>query len=181
METAVWHVVLQNGDLQVIEVALDGAAQTLAYQPGWFAPAQPPLVGVSMIEGAYVLRSDASVSALTHPIPVNDFEVLFINREGDLVLGREDGVRARLPVDAQPDARLVMNRVGQVALYANTTEQRYAHGVLGDALEAATLLVLDVREGRIRLLARVDLPGEDVYEGIAPFGRMSMATAWKIW
>ena len=130
---------------------------------------QPPLVGVSMIEGAYVLRGDASVSALTHPIPVNDFEALYINRDGDLMLGREDGERARLPIGAQPDARLVMNRVGQVALYANATDQRYAHGVLGDALEAATLLVLDVREGRIRVLARVDLPGEDVFEGIAPF------------
>lgn len=169
METAVWHVVLRNGDLQVVEVAPDGAARTLVYQPGWFAPAQPPLVGVSMIEGAYVLRSDASVSALSHPIPVNDFEVLYINREGDLALGREGGETARLPIGAQPDARLVMNRVGQVAVYANATDQRYSHGVLGDTLEAATLLVLDAREGRIRLLARVDLPGEDVYEGIAPF------------
>ena len=169
METAVWHVVLQNGDLQVVEVAPDGAAQTLAYQPGWFAPAQPPLVGVSMLEGAYVLRSDASVSPLSHPIPVNDFEVLYINRAGELVLGREDGALASLPVDAQPDARLVMNRLGQVALYANATDQRYVHGILGDPIEAAALLVLEARDSEIRLLARVDLPGEDVYEGIAPF------------
>ena len=169
METAIWHVVLQNGDLQVVEVAPDGAAQTLAFQPGWFAGAQPPLVGVSMIEGAYVLRSDDSVSPLTHPIPVNDFEALYINRRGDLVLGREDGAIASLPINAQQDARLVMNRVGQVALYANATDQRYAHGIMGDALEAATLLVLEVRDSEIRVLARVDLPGEDVYEGIAPF------------
>ncbi len=169
METAVWHVVLVNGDLQVIEVAPDGRAQTLAYQPNWFEGAQPPVVGVSMVEGTYVLRSDESVAPLSHAIPVNDFEVLYISRAGDLVLGREQGALARLPIDAQPDARLVMNSVGQVALYANATDQRYVHGIMGDALEAATLLVLDVRESRIRLLARVDLPGEDVYEGIAPF------------
>ncbi|MYD10429.1 MAG: hypothetical protein F4X02_10345 [Chloroflexi bacterium] len=169
METAVWHVVLRNGDLQVVEVAPDGAARTLTFESGWFAPAQPPLVGVSMIEGAYVLRGDASVSALTHPIPVNDFEALYINRDGDLVLGREDGERARLPIAAQPDARLVMNSRGQVALYANATDQRYTHGIMGDLLEAATLLVIEALEGRLRLLARVDLPGADVYEGIAPF------------
>ena len=169
METAIWHVVLENGDLQVIEVAPDGAAQTLAYETGWFNGAQPPLVGVSMVEGAYVLRSDDSVSPLTHPIPVNDFEVLYINRAGDLVLGREEGLVARLPLHAPPDARLVMNRRGQVALYANAADQRYTHGIMGDALEAATLLLLEVRESEIRLLARVDLPGEDVYEGIAPF------------
>ncbi len=169
METAIWHVVLDSGALQVVEVAGDGAARTLAYQPGWFEGAQPPIVGVSMVEGTYVLRSDESVSPLSHPIPVNDFEVLYINRAGDLVLGREEGAVSRLPIDAQPDARSVMNRLGQVALYANATDQRYTHGIMGDALEAATLLVLDVRDSRIRLLARVDLPGEDVYEGIAPF------------
>ena len=36
METAVWHVVMENGDLQVVEVAPDGSAQTLAYEAGWF-------------------------------------------------------------------------------------------------------------------------------------------------
>jgi len=169
METAVWHVLLENGDLQVIEVTPDGAAQTLAHQPGWFEGAQPPLVGVSMVEGTYILRSDDSVSPLTHPIPVNDFEVLYIDRAGDLALGREEGLVTRLPVMAGADARLVMNRRGQVALYANATDQRYVHGIMGDDLEAATLLVLEVRQSEIGLLARIDLPGEDVYEGIAPF------------
>ncbi len=169
METAIWHIVLANGDLQVVEVTPEGSAQTLGFEPGWFAGAQPPLVGVSMIEGAYVLRSDDSVSPLAHPIPVNDFEALYVDQGGELVLGREEGVIARLPVQAAPDARLVMNRHGQVALYANATDQRYVHGVLGDDLEAATLLVLQIREREIQLLARVDLPGEDVYEGIAPF------------
>ncbi len=169
METAVWHVVLESGDLQVIEVALDGAARTLAYETGWFARGQPPIVGVSMIEGAYVMRSDDTVSPLSHPIPVNDFEALYINRAGDLLLGREAGVVDSLPVNAQPDARLVMNSRGQVALYANATDQRYAHGIMGDRLEAATLLVLEAREGQMLIRARIDLPGEDVYEGIAPF------------
>lgn len=169
METAVWHVVLESGDLQVVEVAHDGAARTLAYEGGWFAPGQPPIVGVSMIEGAYVMRSDETVSPLSHPIPVNDFEALYINRAGDLLLGQEGGIVDSLPVNAQPDARLVMNSRGQVALYSNATDQRYVHGVLGDRLEAATLLVLDSREGQLQIRARIDLPGEDVYEGIAPF------------
>ena len=163
METAIWHVVLEGGNLQVIEATLDGDVRTLAYETGWFDGAQPPIVGVSMIEGTYVMRSDASVSPLSHPIPINDFEALYINRAGDLVLGREAGVVASLPIQAQLDARLMMNSVGQVALYANATDQRYAHGIMGDQLEAATLLVVEARAGRIQVLARVDLPGEDVY------------------
>ncbi len=169
METAIWHIVLKGGCLQVIEVTPEGDARTLAYETRWFAEAQPPIVGVSMIEGAYVMRSDASVSPLSHPIPVNDFEALYINRAGDLVLGREEGVVASAAVNAQLETRLVMNRRGQVALYANATDQRNSHGIIGDQLAASTLLVLEAREGEIQLLARIDLPGEDVYEGIAPF------------
>lgn len=169
METAVWHVVLAGGGLQVIEVALDGQARTLAYEAGWFEHSQPPIVGVSMIEGTYVLRSDDTVSPLSHPIPVNDFEALYINRAGDLALGREEGLADSLPVNAPLDARPVMNSIGQVALYANATDQRYAHGSLGDRLEAATLLVLETRDSQLRIRARIDLPGEDVYAGIAPF------------
>ncbi|MCY3916696.1 MAG: hypothetical protein OXG49_11845 [Chloroflexi bacterium] len=169
METAIWHVVLEGGQLQVLEVTLEGDARTLAYETGWFDGAQPPIVGVSMIEGAYVMRSDASVSPLSHPIPVNDFEALYINRAGDLVLGREDGVVASVPVNAPLNARLVMNRRGQVALYANAAIQRYRRGITDGQLAASTLLALEAREGQIRILARIDLPGEDVYEGIAPF------------
>ncbi len=169
METAVWHVVLAGGDLQVVEVDLAGEARTLAFEAAWFEGAQPPIVGVSMIEGTYVMRSDETVSPLSHPIPVNDFETLYINRAGDLVLGQEGGIVDSLPVNAPLDARLVMNSGGQVALYANATNQRYAHGIMGDRLEAATLLVLEAADSKIGLRARVDLPGEDVYEGIAPF------------
>ncbi len=169
METAIWHVVMRNGDLQVVEARPDGIAQTLAYEKGWFAGAPPPVVGVSMVEGTYVLRGDETVSPLSHPLPVNDFEVLYIDRSGNLALGREGGIVTSLPVGAAPDARLVMNRVGQVALYANASDRRYVHGIMGDNLEAATLLVLEVRDSQIGILARVDLPGEQVFEGIAPF------------
>ncbi len=169
MESAVWHIVMDNGDLQVVELQPDGTAATLGFQARWFGAAQPPLVGVSMVEGTYVMRSDDTVSPWSHPIPVNDFEVLYVNRLGELVLGQEAGVVARLPVKAQPDARLVVNRIGQIALYANATDQRYVHGIMGDRLEGATLLILEVRNSQIQVLARIDLPGEDVYEGIAPF------------
>lgn len=165
METAVWHVVLAGGHLQVIEVRPDGDAQTLAYEAGWFKSDQPPVVGVSMIEGVYVLRSDESVSPLSHPIPVNDYEALYINTAGDLVLGREEGIVASLPIMAPPYARLVMNSRGQVALYANAAE-----GALrGYETAARSLLIVGSREGQIEILTRTDLPGDDIYRGISPF------------
>lgn len=165
METAVWHVVLAGGHLQVIEVTPDGDSRTLAYEAAWFKSSQPLVVGVSMIEGTYVLRSDASVSPLTHPIPVNDFEVLYVNTAGDLVLGREEGIVASLPITAPPYARLVMNSRGQVALYANATDRSRS----GGSLAARALLILAVRDGQIEILTRTDLPGDDIYHGISPF------------
>ena len=120
-----------SGDLQVVEVTPDGAAQTLAHLPDWFQDARPPVVGVSMIEGAYVLRSDDTVPPQTHAIPVNDFEVFYINQSGDLVLGREEGVVASLPIMAPPYARLVMNSRGQVALFANATDSAHDGGKPG--------------------------------------------------
>ncbi len=169
METAIWHVVMENGDLEVIEVQPNETVQSLGFQPNWFDGAQPPLVGVSMVEGTYVMRSDTTVAPYTHPIPVNDFEVLYINRDGDVVLGREEGIVTSLPLNAQPDARMVMNKVGQIALYANSTDQRYVHGIMGDNFEGSTLIVLDIKDSEIRVLARVDLLGEDIYEGVSPF------------
>ena len=165
METAVWHVVLDGGDLQVVEVTPDGDARTLAFETGWFKGSQPPVVGVSMIEGAYVLRADASVSPLSHPIPVNDFEVLYINTAGDLVLGREEGIVASLPIMVPPYARLVMNSRGQVALYANATNRARS----GERMAARALLIVGARDGQIQILTRTDLPGEDIYRGISPF------------
>lgn len=169
METAVWHVTMDDGALQVIEVEPNNNATSLGFESTWFEGPQPPLVGVSMVEGTYIMRSDESVSPLSHPIPVNDFEVLYINRSGELVLGREEGAVSKLAVNAQLDARMVMNGIGQIAIYVNATDQRYVHGIMGDQIEGATLLILDTKDSEIRVLARVDLPGEDVYEGIAPF------------
>ena len=167
--TSVWHIVLEDGTLEIIE--LDESLQSVAQkiqQPDWFASAQPPIVGVSQLEGAYVMRNDNNISRLTHPIPVNDFEVLYIAANGDVVLSREAGEIARLPVNALPDGRLVMNSKGQIALYANASNQRYVHAIMGDDLEGATLLVLEIVGTEIRVIARVDLPGEDVFEGLSP-------------
>ncbi len=168
MQTAIWHVVMDNGDLQVVDVTMEGSGNSLAFEASWFAPAQPPLIGVSQLDGTYVVRSDDTVSPLSHPIPVNDVDLLYVSASGDLVLARETGAVSTLPLNAQLDARLVMNEKGQVALYANATNQRYVHAIMGDDLEGSTLLIVEVVEDALRVVARVDLPGEDVFEGLSP-------------
>lgn len=96
-------------------------------------------------------------SSTTHPVPTT----------GGWASVASDG-RVRLPggtnadVDALPDARLV-SASGRLYVLAGRTRE-YAHGVLGDELEARSVAVLDPAGG-------VETPLEapsGVIEGIAP-------------
>ncbi len=63
-----------------------------------------------------------------------------IDYRGDLVVLSGHG-EDRLPVDALPDARLLVDEVGRLAFY-NRPTQRYAHGVLGDIIEAGGVAIV---------------------------------------
>lgn len=170
--TTVWHVALADGSLQIIEIrpVLSGEQepQSVGVMPGWFAPGQPIMVGASGTEGAYVIRSGDVASTLTHPVPYGDTDLLYISQQGELVLARETGVLSSLALNTLPDARIVISDTGLIAVYTDATEQRYVHGVLGDRLEAASLSIIAVEGSQLHGVARVDLPGEDVFEGLAP-------------
>jgi hypothetical protein len=73
----------------------------------------------------------------------------------------------RLAVQALPDARLVSDDTGLVAVLGGATQERYRHGVLGDAIEA-TQLVLLTAEPALRIVRFIELSAPDVVEGIAP-------------
>jgi len=170
--TAVWHVALEDGSLQIIEmrpvISGEQAPQTAGIMPGWFAPGQPLMVGASATEGAYVIRSGGAASTVTHPVPYGDTDILYISPQGELVLARESGILSSLPLNALPDARIVVSKAGLIALYTDATDQRYVHNVLGDPLEGASLSIIAVEGSQLRGLARVDLSGEDIFEGISP-------------
>lgn len=128
---------------------------------------------VSLYAAATVAASPA-----THPIPIGE-DWLYIAQDGSLnLLTSEDEAAEEestpvmplpLMLNALPDARLVVNDAGQVALYSGATDSRYVHNVLGDALEGAALSVVEVRDDSLELVQQVELPGTEVFEGIAPF------------
>jgi len=170
--TTIWHVALQDGSLQMIEIrpvlSGDQEPQSVGVMPQWFAPGQPIMVGSSATEGAYVLRSGDVASETTHPVPYGDTDLLYISPQGELVLARETGVLHSLALNTLPDARIVISEQGFIAVYTDATDRRYVHNVLGDALEAASLSIIAVDGSQLRGIARVDLPSEDVFEGISP-------------
>lgn len=162
--TAAWHVVLENGDLELVEMPYGGQPALIGRQAGWFAPGQPLIVGVMPYEGAYVVRGDASVSPLSHPAPLGDVDLLYVASNGDVVLAHETGPLMRQPLNALPDARPVVSSAGQVALYANPVGEREVHGGPG----SSALVVLELRNNVLRIVTRVELPETAVFAGVAP-------------
>ncbi|MCA9881619.1 MAG: hypothetical protein KC708_01555 [Anaerolineae bacterium] len=115
-----------------------------------------------------LLANPADAAAFTHPIVLGDDQIAYVNQNGDLVLSRRDTVLDQLALGIQPDARLVINDIGQIAVYAAGTNQRYVHGIMGDDVEGTALVVVEVVEDRLQIISRVDLLDDNIYEGLSP-------------
>ncbi len=162
---SLWVAVLEDGTLQAISIQ-DGRARII---PG-FRPAKldgPPVLIRQGREVAVPAPADDG-SPLSHAIPLARQERLaFITRRGRLGLATSwGGQRSGLLLRALPDARLLTDEAGRVLLLSDPTE-RYAHGVLGDATEAASMTLIDAG-GRARVLKRIEFPQPWVFEGLAP-------------
>lgn len=68
------------------------------------------------------------------------------------------------PPDLLPDSRVAFGKGPIVRAWLSTPTDRYAHGALGDTLEASSLVVVtDTKEA-----LRLDLPVEAVFEDLTP-------------
>jgi hypothetical protein len=172
-DTPVWIVVTEVG--QILGVTPVGETlETITVMPEvmeGFVPT-PPL-GVVWDNDVFAFTSlGVGSTNPTHAISAdgNHDSYLVIDDTGDVALLTSDFSEAdRVALNALRDGRMVMNEAGQVAVYAEETQQRYVHGALGDLLEAAALVVLEVEDNELQVVSRIDLPGLDVFEGISPF------------
>lgn len=154
---ASWLVALEDG--RVLAVDADGRLTTA----GQLAPGQPP-VGMIDPDGDLALLplpADASVRSVPVVLPDG---LLYVANNGDVVRISRGSIAARRALDALPDARIVVCG-GWGAVYAGQTD-RYAHGVLGDAVEASALVVFDVET--LDEVYRITLDGGMVFEGLTP-------------
>ncbi len=173
-DTPAWIVAVPRGQSVLwVTIRADGTAHAfrtvgaevehIPVTPNRLPPGMPPLVRVAA--GAVTLvEAEGTASPLTHPVPVGD-EVLWVTPEGDVAFSSSSDRRLR--PQALPDARLVSDGTGLVAVLAGATQERYRHGVLGDAVEA-TQLVLLAAEPALRIVRVIELPAPDVVEGLAP-------------
>lgn len=163
--TLFWKFTTAQGNIHTVEAALEGGTVREAAPVSALPPGAMPLV--ARAAGGIELIGAEGGSGLSFPAPIGE-SILFIDRDGTLILSRGSEILDTSPLHALPDGRIVINRAGQIAVYVGATNQRYVHGVLGDDYEAAGLAVLEIVEDQIEIKARIDLPGDDVFEGLSP-------------
>lgn len=161
---SMWAVALQDGRVQTFTI-VDGALTIVEPQFGQLPPGTPPLF-VAENGQLRLVQPPADAAPLTHPVLLGaSGRIAYISTAGDLVL--HDGVeRARLPISALPDARIVVDEQQRLLVFAGPSA-RYAHGVLGDALEATRIVLIETAPA-LRVVRAITLDGPQVFEGLAP-------------
>lgn len=146
-----WLLASDDGRLDRLSVA-DGTV--VDSRSVGFLPAGAPPVGRLVDEQVRALERPATVSGLSHPVVVGGDCRLFATGDGALRLveGPAAGADGTGPpklsadVDALPDTRIIRVGAERYALLAGRTG-RYAHGALGDAMEAQRVILADVSDG----------------------------------
>ena len=161
-ENPSWYVVSANNAPGVLSLNDEGLRfdllTTLAFAD------KPPVLDA---DGRWLPTIGNDESRFTHPVPLED-SWLYISHTGDLVLSRDFTEVTRLELDIQPDARIVLSDDGRIAVYAEASNRRYVHGIMGDDLEGSVLVVLRVVDDAFEIVAQVNLEGDAVYEGLSP-------------
>jgi len=163
---SVWAVVLEDGTVQGF-ILRGGFTTEVSIAPGEIPPGVPPLLRVLRGVPSLIVPPIPSASTFTHPVVVqNDpTRLAFVDGNGDLVLweNREIG---RLPLTIPPDARILQDEQHRLLVLSQATTT-YPHGVLGDALEAASMSLVQT-EPTFEILWTAPMPDGKVVEGLAP-------------
>ena len=162
--TIFWQVI-GSENLRSIFVDRDPVSVFPVGLPQPLTPTPLSLLAIDNQDTTYFVGiGEENGSPLSHFVPVNGDRV-HINKSGDLVL---QSTHEALPLNALPDARIVVNNAGQIAVYTGANDQIYRHGVLGDPIEATEVTVLEIVDDQLRVITTITLPETDVFEGISP-------------
>lgn len=171
-DASIWAVVLEGGFVQAFH-ATDREVRPIAITPDRLPVGMPPLLRVDGEAISLVVPPDElDASPLTHPVIVQTADgsstLVVIFADGTLALWRESGDVLRMAVNALPDARILQDGSGRIALYTEPSTA-YGHGVLGDAIEPRQVSIISVYTGEVLATLAADKgdPGA-VFEGIAP-------------
>jgi hypothetical protein len=161
---AIWVVIHESGLAKAFKTS-GTSWKVVEITPQILPPGMPPLLRVRNDKAELIVPpNDASPN--THATLVGDSKTLtYINLAGELVV-ESNGAHVSLPVNALPDARIVSGDQHQVAILSGPTDI-YAHGVLGDRIEASSITLVSTFPTP-KILKIIPIPNPWVIEGIAP-------------
>lgn len=163
-DKVVIYVVLVDGKVQAFELESNVVIQEITANVSELQKGNPPVLA-SDGNTAYLIQTPEDISPFTHPIFQENGSLVYIDRSGDLVWTNPETTR-RFQVNALPDARILMDELGRWLFLSNPTND-YAHGVLGDALEARSITLIDPSSNPVST-KEIQIDPGDVIEGIAP-------------
>ncbi|MEM7534839.1 MAG: hypothetical protein AAF639_21865 [Chloroflexota bacterium] len=173
-----WLSVLSDGTVQAFSVigATDSreVIELTEFTPAQVPPAMPPLVylGVNRDGSSEprLLVPNEPFAPATHPVLLNNSgDYAYLNESFELVVMQGE-TKTVLAVDALPDARLLVDENERILLLSAPTD-RYAHGVLGDRLEAGSVTLVETNPETVPVPAianTIVIPEAHVIEGISP-------------
>ncbi|MEM8861338.1 MAG: VCBS repeat-containing protein, partial [Chloroflexota bacterium] len=161
---ALWVVTLADGRVKAFSI-IKGVVENYPISPSSIPAGMPPLVALQD-EDLQVVVPSQDFSPLTHPVLINDAgQLAYIDSNGGLVVESGDDIQ-KLDINAQPDARILVDENGRLLIHTEPTD-RYAHGIMGDKLEAAAIALIETRP-ELKLVSTIQVPDEFVIEGISP-------------
>lgn len=165
---SLWVAVLADGRVEAFRLQ-EARTVSIPITPDNIPAGQPPLAawdGQTLRLLAPPAGLPASPLTAPLPLPASD-QTAFLLTDGDLVFVDAQGSpTTRLAINALPDARLLRDEEGRVLVLTHPSPA-YDHGVLGDALEATAITLIETRPTP-RILNRIDIPQGKVIEGLAP-------------
>lgn len=160
---SLWAVVLADGTVLGVKARGDAQEQSPLAEGG---PAGTPVALQAAGGRGTLLRSELpEVSSYTHPLQLPSGAVAGNRANGTLLFGSSSRVIS-LAANALPDARPLLYSGDQVLLATDPTDE-YRHGVLGDAIEAGAMTLIEVSEPPT-VVRRIRAPEGAVFEMIAP-------------
>lgn len=160
----VLYVVLVDGNVQAFELESNLAIQEITANISTLQPGNPPVLATDG-NTAFLIEPPEDIFPFTHPVLQENGSLVYIDDKGDLIWTNA-GTTSQFKVNALPDARILMDELGRLLFLSNPTSD-YPHGVLGDALEARSITLIDPNSIPVSI-KEFQIDPADVIEGIAP-------------
>ncbi len=161
-----WAVAFDDGSLMAYKVTASG------YEEVEIAPRNLPVgmpLSIYASGGLLFALAPPGVDAAPYAQPVfiheNTADIAYIASGGDLIIQQAD-IETRLPVNALPDSRILVDEDGRLLFLSQPTND-YDHSVLGDGIEATGITLVATQPEPI-VLQTISISAGDVIEGIYP-------------